>query len=437
MSELVIKNGKLVLPEEIVEGDIYIKEGKILRIGKDLEGDEIIDANSNYVLPGLIDVHVHFREPGASSKEDWITGSSAAAAGGITTVLDMPNTQPPTTTIELLKEKRDIAILKSIVDFGFHFGASTENIAELEKVEKIASVKFYMSSTIGSLFVDNDAILFEELKTLAARDILAITHAENRELVDHYTQKVMDEKRTDPGAYVDSRPNICAAEAVNRLIFLSKMAKNRLHFCHVSTKEEVEIIAQNKAVVPVTAEACPHHLFLNKEDFKKLGTLIKTNPPLRPKEDQHVLWKGVKDGTIDIIATDHAPHLKESKEQDIWSASAGVPGVETMLPLLLNEVNKGNLTFSQLVKLTAENPAKIFRIKNKGKIEKGYDADIVIVDLNKEETVRNDRLFTKCGWSPFDGWKLKGCPIMTFIRGNLVFDHGNINKIKGREVSYG
>lgn len=437
MSELVIKNGKLVLPDKIFEGDIAIDNGKIFMIGKDLKGDKVVNAEGNYILPGLIDVHVHFREPGASSKEDWSTGSSAAASAGITTVLDMPNTQPPTTTVELLDKKRGIAASKSTVDFGFHFGASTENMDELRKVEKIASVKFYMSSTIGSLFVGNDAVLFEELKILAERNILGIFHAENREMVQHYMQRLISEGRTDPEAYSDARSNICAAEAVNKIIFLSKMAKNRLHFCHVSTKEEVDIIARNKSILPITAEACPHHLFLNKEYLRKLGSLVKTNPPLRSKEDQNALWKGIQDGTLDVIATDHAPHLMESKERDIWSASAGVPGVETMLPLLLNEVNKGNLTLNQLAKLTAENPARIFRIKDKGKIKEGYDADLVIIDLKKEKKVQNDKLFTKCGWSPFDGWKLKGWPVMTFIRGNLIFDNGDINKIKGREVSYG
>jgi len=437
MSELVIKNGRLVLPDKIFEGDIAIDAGIISKVGKDLKGDKVVNAEGNYILPGLIDVHVHFREPGASSKEDWNTGSFAAASSGITTVLDMPNTQPPTTTVKLLDKKREIAASKSTVDFGFHFGASTENMDELRKVEKIASVKFYMSSTIGNLFVGNDAVLFEELKILAERDIPGIFHAENREMVQHYMQRLINEGRMDPEAYSDARPNICAAEAVNRIIFLSKMAKNRLHFCHVSTKEEVDIIARNKSILPLTAEVCPHHLFLNKEDLRKLGSLVKTNPPLRSKEDQNALWKGIQDGTIDVIATDHAPHLMESKEKDIWSAPAGVPGVETMLPLLLNEVNKGNLTLNQLVKLTSENPARIFRIKDKGKIKEGYDADLVIIDLKKEKKVRNDKLFTKCGWSPFDGWKLKGWPVMTFIRGNLIFDNGDINKIKGREVSYG
>ena len=436
MSELVIKNGKLVLADKVFEGDISIDNGRIFKVGKDLSGDEVIDAGGMHVLPGLIDAHVHFREPGASSKEDWVTGSHAAASGGVTTVLDMPNTQPPTTTMELLGKKRELTQSKSIVDYGFHFGASTENIDELRTVEGIASVKFYMSSTTGNLLVGNDAVLFEELKVLAKRGILAIVHAENREMIQHYTEKLISEGRMDPEAYSDARPSICAAEAANRVIFLSRMAGNRIHLCHVSTREEVDIVARNKSAA-VTAEVCPHHLFLGRGDLRKRGSLFKTNPPLRSGDDREALWKGIHSGVIDLIATDHAPHLRESKEKDIWSASSGVPGVETLLPLLLNEVNKGNLTLNQVIKLTAMNPARIFRVRNKGVIKEGFDADLVIVDLNKEKEVRNDRLFTKCGWSPFDGRKLRGWPVMTFVRGNQVFDHGNINKIRGQEVSYG
>lgn len=439
MPDLVIKNSKLVMPNKIVKAGLVIEDGKIKRIASDAslpDADKVIDAQGNYVLPGLIDVHVHFREPGASSKEDWSTGSSAAAAGGVTTVLDMPNTQPSTTTIQHLNEKRKIARSKAIVDYGFHFGASVDNLNELSKLgNDIASVKFYMSTTTGNLKVDNDAIIFEEFKILKDKKILTTTHAENRDMVQYWFEKLKEKEKIDALDYANSRPNICAADALNRMVFLSKMAGNSVHFCHVSTKEEVEILKNSKNS-RVTAEVTPHHLFLTKKDITELGNYSKVNPPLRSGEDQRELWGAIHSGVIDIIATDHAPHLPESKEREILLASAGMPGLETMLPLLLNEVNKGNLTLVELSRLIALNPAKIFRIKNKGMIKEGYDADLTIIDLKKEARVDNSRLFTKCGWSPFDGWKLRGWPIKTFVRGNLVFDEGSVEKTQGKEVTY-
>jgi len=441
MPDLVIKNAKLVLPDGIVDGGIVIEGSRIKEIKRSSnlpDSGEVIDAKGNHVLPGLIDAHVHFREPGASSKEDWKTGSSAAAAGGITTVLDMPNTQPPTTTLENLEEKRKIASSKSVVDYGFHFGACNENMEEMNSLaDGIASVKFYMSQTTGNLTVDNDAIFHEELKIMAEKGILATVHAENGEMIEYLTGKLQEKGRDDPLAYADSRPPICAADAVNTAIFIAGMAECRLHLCHTSTSLEVSLIEEHKKFQQLTAEATPHHLFLTRDDLKKLGAYAKTNPPLRNEEDRKALWNGITSGSIDIIASDHAPHLPESKENGIWKSSAGVPGIETLLPLLLNEVNKGTLSLEKVVMLTVENPAKIFKIKNKGMIAEGYDADLTIVNLNEEFKVKNDELFTKCGWSPFNGWKLKGRVVTTLVRGNVVFDHGNINEIQGMEVSYG
>ena len=440
MAELVIKNSKLVLPDQIFEGGLAIEDGKITEIKKDTHlpyADHVINAMGNYIIPGLIDAHVHFREPGASSKEDWLTGSSAAASGGITTVLDMPNTQPSTTTIAHLNEKREIAASKSIVDYGFHFGASADNFGELGKLEEnIASVKFYMCSTVGSLVIDNDAIMFEEFRAISEKGIIATVHAENGEMVNYWTAKVKESGRSDALAHADARPNICAGDATNQAVFLARIAGNSLHICHLNTQEEVDILRAAKGTQRISAEVTPHHLFLTRDDLKHLKNYGKVNPPLRSERDQKALWSGIHDGIIDIISTDHAPHLQESKEKDVWCASSGVPGVETMLPLLLNEINRGNLTFFRLIKLTAQNPATIFGIHNKGRIEVGFDADLVIVDMNKTEKVRNDKQFTKCGWSPFDGRKLKGWPLQTFVRGNRVFDNGNIAEIRGSEVSY-
>ncbi len=455
MTDIVIKNSKLVLSDKIFKGGIVIKGGKITDIKRDSElpSGKALNAMGNYIIPGLIDVHVHLREPGACSKEDWSTGSMAAAAGGVTTVLDMPNNRPSTTTTELLEKKRRIAESKSIVDYGFHFGASMDNIGELKKIKDIASVKFYMSSTTGNLLIGNYDVFLEELRVLAGRNLLSTVHAEDNKMVEYWTDKLMKTGRTDPMVYAESRPEVCAVEAAGKAISLSRVAGARLHLCHISTKKEVELLEINKKILlrkiltrntsyhdkniqPLTAEATPHHLFLTKRDMKKLGNFAKTNPPLRSRRDQNALWEGIRDGIIDIIATDHAPHLPESKKIDVWNSSAGVPGLETMLPLLLNEVNNGNLRINKLVHLTSENPARIFGINNKGKIERGYDADLVIIDLKKETEIRNEKLFTKCRWSPFNGWRLRGSVLKTIVRGNVVFDEGNINRIKGSEIQY-
>ena len=435
MSDLVIKNGKVVLPERTFTGDVLVDAGRIEKVGRNLSADAVIDARGKYVLPGAIDAHVHFREPGGSSKEDWLTGSSAAAAGGVTTVLEMPNTQPPTVTKDLLDQKRKFA-RRSVVDYGFHFGASTGNLDELRKIEGVASVKFYLGSTTGSLLVESDAVLFEQLSLLAQREMPAALHAESESMTSYLTRKLRALGREDPEAYSEARPNMSAVESVNRALSIAKLAKARVHLCHVSTKEELGVIEIYKECMPLTAEATPHHLFLTKEDYKKLGTLAKTNPPMRSKEDRAALWKAIHEGTIDIVATDHAPHLLEAKSRGIWDAPSGVPGVETMMPLLLNEVNKGTLNIRQLVHLTAKNPARIFSIRNKGLIKAGYDADLVIVDMSLSRKVDNGSLFTKCGWSPFAGRELKGWPVKTIVRGNVVYDAGSIHKNRGKEVQY-
>jgi len=289
MSDYVIKNGKIVLPERIYAGDIRIDDGRIEEIGQNLSSGESIDAEGKYVLPGLIDAHVHFREPGSSAKEDWLSGSSAAAAGGVTCVLDMPNTLPPTVTPALLDEKRKFA-RRSVIDYGFHFGASTGNADELRRIERIASVKFYMGSTTGSLIVESDSVLYEQLSILGKRGIPATVHAESENMIRYLTGKLRGEGRNDPAVHSEARPAMSAVEAVSKIASLSKLAGNRLHICHISTKDELEVIGIYRNDIPLTAEASPHHLFLTEEDYEGLGTLAKVNPPLRSKDDQNASW---------------------------------------------------------------------------------------------------------------------------------------------------
>ena len=395
---LLIKNGKVYQNETLIKKNIFIKKDKITKItSQELKADKIIDAKNKIIIPGLIDSHVHFREPGLTHKEDFLIGSMAAAAGGITTILDMPNTLPPTTDLQRLDEKKRLA-KKSIVNYGFHFGSTKDNIAEIKKAKSIASVKVYMEYTTGDLRIDNNKVLQEIFSNTG----LSAIHAENEQILN----------------------------AINIL----KNTNNDIYFCHISSKEDLHYARREKIKNHVYVEVAPHHLFMTAKDLDKLGSFAEMKPHLKTEKDQKALWEGIHNGKIDTIATDHAPHTKEEKLAPNYPY--GVPGCETMLPLLLNTVNERKITLKKLIQLCYENPAKIFKIKNKGFIKEGLDADLTIIDLNLEKEVKNNALFTKCKWSPFDGWKLKGWPVATIVNGNIVFENGKINNVKAKEVLY-
>ena len=395
---LLIKNGKVYQNGTLANKNIFVKNGKIAKItSQELKADKVIDAKNKIIIPGLIDGHVHFREPGLTHKEDFLTGSMAAAAGGITTVLDMPNTIPTTTTISALEEKRKLA-RKSIVNYGFHFGSTNNNISEIGKARNVASVKVYMDYTTGDLKLDD----YNALKKIFSSNKTITVHAENENII----------KATE----------------------LIQYGKNHLHFCHVNSKEELYYIRKERIKNTVSVEVCPHHLFLTAKDLNELGNFGEMKPGLKTKDDQKALWEGIHNGKVNTIATDHAPHTKEEKMQ--INSPFVVPGCETMLPLLLDSVNNKKITLKKIVELCCENPAKIFKIKNKGFIKEGFDADLAIIDLDLEKKVNNDELFTKCKWSPFDGWKLKGWPVATMVNGNIAFMDGKINNIAAKEVSY-
>lgn len=395
---LLIKNGKVYMNGLLAKKNIFIKKDKITKItSQELKADKVIDAKNRIIIPGLIDGHVHFREPGLTHKEDFLTGSMAAAAGGITTVLDMPNTIPPTTNIQRLEEKRKLA-RKSIVNYGFHFGSTNDNISEIGKARDVASVKVYMDYTTGDLKLDD----YNALKKIFSSNKTITVHGEN--------------------------------ENILKALELIQHGKSHVHFCHVNSKEEVHYIRRKKIKNTVSVEVCPHHLFLTAKDLNELGNFGEMKPGLKTKDDQKALWEGIHNGKVNTIATDHAPHTKEEKMQANYPY--GVPGCETMLPLLLNALNDKKITLKKIIELCCENPAKIFKIKNKGFIKEGFDADLAIIDLNIEKEVENNELFTKCKWSPFDGWKLKGWPVATIVNGNIVFRDGKINNIAAKEVAY-
>ena len=397
---ILLKNCRILVNDKVYSKNILIKKNKIAKItGKEPKADSIIDVKNNFVLPGLIDVHVHFREPGLTHKEDFLTGSMAAAKGGITTILDMPNTIPPTTTLDALDEKRVLA-KKSVVNYGFNFGATLNNMADIKKAKNIAAVKLYMDMTTGSMKVDD----YDAIADIFKMSKLTIIHAED----------------------------INVKTAVD--IFIKNKIKNKLHVAHVSSEKELLYAKNNPISKQITVEVTPHHLFMNQNDLQHLGAFAEMKPRLKTEADQKALWGGTKNGLVDVIATDHAPHLKEEKEQANYPF--GVPGVETMLPLLLDAFNKNMIDLKTIMKLCCENPAKIFKIKNKGLLKEGYDADLVVVDLDKRQAVRHEDLLTKCKWSPWDGKILKGWPVTTIVNGNIVYDDGQINDIKAKEVKF-
>lgn len=427
--DLILRNAKLAGENDFVSADIGIKDGKIAQIGS-VSGKAKIekDLKGLIVLPGLIDMHVHFRDPGFPQKEDFASGSRAAAVGGVTTVIDMPNTNPPTLTCAALEQKREIANAKSCVNFGFYMGLAKDNLDEIARAKNLVGVKVYMGSTTGNLLIEDLNII----EKLFAMNKFMIVHAEDESIIRANTAEYADS--TDPSVHSLIRAPEAAREAAKTILHLAKKCNGQVHITHVSTAGEVEQL-RKFASPKVSADTAPHYLFFTQADYAAKGTFVKMNPPIRTKEDQRALWEALRDGTIQVVATDHAPHTKEEKSKPYKEAPSGVPGVETLLPLLLDAVNHGELTLRDVVKLTSENPAKLLHLKGKGSLAVGADADFTIVDMNKEQKVGEHGYFSKSGWSPFEGRNLKGWPIMTFVGGRVVFENGNVNEgVKGKEV---
>lgn len=434
MKEFALINGKVVTPERIYDATVFVRDGNIEKVeeGHVDAGDmPVVDVLGKFILPGLVDVHVHFRTPGHTEKEDWEHGSRAALAGGVTTVLDMPNTNPSTISQKFLDEKRKLVRDHAFVNYGFYAGATKDNVKEVARMKDIAGVKIYMGSSTGNLLVDDLRVVE---KFMTDTDHLLVFHAENEDCIQKHAAE--HEGEEDPSVHSKIRDPECAYEAVKDVLHLAKKHKRRVHLTHVSTEKEIAAVRKFKEKY-VTMDVTPHHLFLTEKDYAEYGNLIRVNPPVRDPADQVALWEALQDGTVDMIATDHAPHLLSEKERPYSKAPSGVPGVQTMLPLLLNAVNEGRLTLEKVVELTAFNPARRFGLARKGVLEPGADADITIVDMDLKEKVCHHYLWTKPDWSPFHGWVLKGWPVMTFVGGDLMYEWRDIfHKGLGREVSY-
>jgi len=417
MLELALNNGAAVINGEVRKANIGIQDGKIAEISEErIRAFKEINCEGKVMLPGLIDEHVHFRIPGAEHKEDWKTASHAAIAGGVCTVIDMPNTNPSLTTRALLDEKRKIVEKDALVNFYFHFGAANDNLEELEKIEGIASIKVFMGSSTGSLLVEDTEVLEKIFETAKKRSLVVTVHAEDEKLMKENLAKFPN---ADHARFHNTiRNNEVEWKAIEKALQIQARIGNKLHFMHVSTKEGIGLIQEaKKAGMPVTCEVTPHHLFLTENDVEFLGNLGKMNPPLRSEQDLDALWTAINEGIVDCIGTDHAPHTMQEKEQEYSKAPSGVPGIETMLPLLLHAHTEERISLEKIAELCSENPARIFGLEGKGKIMEGFDADLTVVDLNKTTVIKNENLRTKCKWSPFNGLELNGKVEFAIIKG--------------------
>ena len=435
MYDLLIKNGEVVVGNVFEKLNIGVKDNKIalLSTTSNYEADKVIDAKNLTILPGVIDSQVHFREPGSEHKEDLHTGSKGAALGGVTSVFEMPNTFPPTSTVERLKDKFELAKDRMWVNYAFYAGATPENFSflpELEKVPGCVGVKIFMGSSTGNLLIPDDETLINVLKS---RNFRVAVHAEDEpRLIDR--KKLI--KSNDVHFHPIWRDELSALNATKRVIKGANASKKPVHILHITTEEEIEYIKQNKEYISV--EVTPQHLTLSApECYDELGTFAQMNPPIREGRHQKGLWKGIKDGVVDVIGSDHAPHTIEEKNKPYPDTPSGMPGVQTLLPIMLDHVNKGNLSLFKLCQLISTNPAKLYKVINKGEIKLNNDADLTIIDLNKEVKIKDDMMANKSGWTPFNNKNVKGWPIMTIVNGNIVMRDGElIGKPIGKPVSF-
>lgn len=431
--DTVITGGQVVGEDGTVAADILIRDGRIAGLvapGLAPPADRVIDARGKHVLPGVIDVHVHFREPGMTHKEDWGTGSQAAAVGGVTTVFEMPNTNPPTDTAENFALKHDLAASKSIVDFGLYGLLGAHNVEHLEPLAAagVIGYKLFMGNTTGDLPCPNDGTILEGFEILARLGKRCSIHAENSPILFRREHAMQAAGRTDPMAHLAARTDVVAVEALNRAATLAEWTGARIHIVHESCARSLDYIRFWKARgVDITVETLPQYLYLDAEMMLEPGgEVIRMNPPIREKAHQEPLWAGLFDGSIDMVSTDHAPHAAEEKRgADIWKVACGFPGVETSLPLMLTAVNAGRLTLEDVVRLMAGAPARAFGLfGSKGVIRVGADADLAIVDMGKSAVLSAEALHSRGKSSPYEGMTVTGLPVATLVRGKTVAKDG-------------
>jgi len=433
--DLILKNGSLVTPQKTLTGDIAVQNGKIIKTGKlnkSDTADEIYDAKGKHILPGIIDAHVHFRDPGLTEKEDFETGSIAAAFGGITTIADMPNVIPVTSTLERYNEKVKIAKEKSYVDFSLFALLSNDNLNEMENLTKAGALGFkvFFGTSTGDIAAPSPSMLIQQMEKSVKLGMRIGFHCETNEINSYYTG--IWKNRTDfKDGYLlaQARPVISETLAIQTVIFYADYTKAKIHIHHVTSRNGALLVTDAKQKkINVSAETCPHYLLFDAEK-----TAHKVYPPIRGMEHSKAIWQALKKGGIDMIASDHAPHTLDQKSLPVWEAPAGLCGVETSVPLMLNEVNKGKLTLNDFVRIASEAPAKIWGIyPQKGNLQNGADADFTIVDMKMKKTITASELHSKNKTTPYEGMKVQGCPIATIVRGKFVMKDGKLTGVKGQ-----
>ena len=422
--DLIIKNGLCFTGGNLKRVDVGVK-GSLIEEIKELsifKASQIIDAKNLLVLPGAIDTQVHFREPGLTDSEDLNSGSRAAIMGGITSVFEMPNTNPPTSSKKEFLKKINLASNRMFCNYAFYFGATPNNSKELEELYNLngcCGVKLFVGSSTGDLLVKNESDIE---KVFSSSSKIISVHSEDEEILNLRKRFIEKGKVLSHPTW---RNEECAISSTRRIVRIAERLNKKAHILHVSTKEEIDFLSKHKG--NITFEITPQHLSLTSPScYEKSGTLVQMNPPIRTKEHQDKLWYAIKHNIADIIGSDHAPHLRKNKEKQYPESPSGMPGVQTLVPIMLDHVNRKKLTIKQFVRYVSENPAKIFNIKNKGFIKKGYEADLTIIDMNKIVKIDNDKIESKCKWSPFHGVEVKGFPVITIVNGEIKMKNGEI-----------
>jgi dihydroorotase len=421
--DLILKSGTVVNHDGVGVRDVGVRAGRSAEIG-DLgaaSAARTIDCRGLHVLPGVIDSQVHFREPGAEHKEDLESGSRAAVQGGVTAVFEMPNTSPLTTSAETLADKVGRGRHRMHCDFAFWVGGTRDNakdVGELERLPGAAGIKVFMGSSTGDLLVEDDEGVLSILRNTRRR---AAFHSE-----DEYRlrERLGERIEGDPSSHPVWRDEIAALTCTERLVAIARKARARIHVLHISTAEEIAFLAAHKDVA--SCEATPHHLTLSADDYQRLGTLLQMNPPVRAARHRDGVWRGVQQGIVDVLGSDHAPHTLAEKAKPYPASPSGMPGVQTLVPVMLDHVNAGRLSIERFVDLTSHGPQRLFGIARKGRIAAGYDADFTVVDLKRRETIRNEQAGSKAGWTPYDGMPVTGWPVGTIVRGNRVMWDGEV-----------
>ena len=433
--DLILKNGKCFIDGQLKTTDIGISDGIIKNISniQVSSSQKILDVSNLIVLPGIIDTQVHFREPGSTDTEDLETGSKSAVLGGVTSVFEMPNTNPPTSSRTEFKRKLSLAANRMYCNYAFYFGATPDNIEDLKKLNNLegcCGVKLFVGSSTGNLLVkDEDDIE----KVISNSSKIISIHSEDEDILNIRKRFI---KKGDVRSHPIWRNEECAISSTRKVVKIAERNNKKIHILHVTTKEEVEFLSRYKG--NVTFEITPQHLTLSSpECYEKLGTLAQMNPPIREKKHQDKLWKAIVDDIADVIGSDHAPHKMTNKKKEYPQTPSGMPGVQTLVPIMLNHINNEKLTLDKFVKLVCEKPSKIFNIKNKGYIKEGFDADLTIVDMNMKKTIQNEWIASKCGWTPFDGYEVKGFPVGTIVNGKTIVWEGKlIEKANGKPLKF-